>query len=246
MTFLPEPSPEFASAVLTSIPLAQGESPVRYSRSPKARRYLLTVRAAGEIHVTLPRSGARAEAIEFVRSRIAWIERQLERQRQRGAPPKTWKAGTEILLRGEKLPLELASSGEGRLLRLGLECWKPAAFADDLRPAVEKHLQALARKELVPRAEKLAREQGCPLRRVSVRNQRSRWGSCSRSGTVSLNWRLIHAPGAVRDYVILHELMHFREMNHSPRFWAQVERACPDFKAGEAWLKAHSWLLWRA
>jgi hypothetical protein len=79
--------------------------------------------------------------------------------------------------------------------------------------------------------------------RVVVRNQRTRWGSCSRRGTLSLNWRLVQAPVFVRDYIILHELMHLREMNHSARFWRLVEAACPDYAMAERWLKAHANLL---
>ena len=85
-----------------------------------------------------------------------------------------------------------------------------------------------------------ARLCGISVRRVSVRNQRSRWGSCSRRGTISLNWRLIQTPVFVRDYVILHELAHLRQMNHSARFWREVARLCPDFQIAEAWLKRHS------
>jgi predicted metal-dependent hydrolase len=82
-----------------------------------------------------------------------------------------------------------------------------------------------------------------PVKRVTVRNQRSRWGSCSRRGTISLNWRLIQAPGFVRDYIILHELAHLRHMNHSRRYWAEVERLCPGYLEAERWLKRHSALL---
>ena len=78
---------------------------------------------------------------------------------------------------------------------------------------------------------------------MTVRNQRSRWGSCSRRGTISLNWRLIQAPVFVRDYLILHELAHLKEMNHSRRFWREVARLCPDFAQAERWLKEHASLL---
>jgi predicted metal-dependent hydrolase len=77
------------------------------------------------------------------------------------------------------------------------------------------------------------------VRAVSVRNQRSRWGSCSRSATVSLNWRLVQMPAAVSDYIILHELAHLRVMNHSAKYWRVVAQLCPDYRAAEAWLKAH-------
>ena len=79
--------------------------------------------------------------------------------------------------------------------------------------------------------------------RVTVRNQKSRWGSCSRRGTISLNWRLIQTPAFVRDYIIQHELAHRRQMNHSIKFWQEVERLCPDYLRAERWLKQHAKLL---
>ena len=81
------------------------------------------------------------------------------------------------------------------------------------------------------------------VRRVCVRNQKSRWGSCSRHGTICLNWRLLQAPESVRDYLILHELAHLKEMNHSRRFWSEVARMCPDYRQAEAWLKKNAGLL---
>ena len=79
--------------------------------------------------------------------------------------------------------------------------------------------------------------------RVSVRNQRTRWGSCTEAGVISLNWRLVQCPEFVSDYIIYHELMHLREMNHSKRFWKAVGEVCPDWKSAEAWLKENGSLL---
>ena len=79
---------------------------------------------------------------------------------------------------------------------------------------------------------------------MTVRNQRSRWGSCSRRGTISLNWRLVQTPDLVRDYIIHHELMHLREMNHSARFWARVEEVCPGWREAERWLKRNEVCSW--
>jgi hypothetical protein len=112
-----------------------------------------------------------------------------------------------------------------------------------LRPAIQQHLWRLAAQELAERTLDLAALHQLSVCRVTVRNQRSRWGSCSRRGTISLNWRLIQTPPSVRDYLILHELMHLREMNHSHRFWREVERVCPDYAAAERWLKQHASLL---
>lgn len=98
-----------------------------------------------------------------------------------------------------------------------------------------------AQSQVLPaRVRDLAAEHGVAVTRVSVRNQKTRWGSCSRRGTISLNWRLIQAPDFVRDYIILHELAHRRQMDHSDRFWREVERLCPDYPVAERWLKQHA------
>lgn len=89
----------------------------------------------------------------------------------------------------------------------------------------------------------LAAMHGMNVSRVTVRNQKSRWGSCSRRGTISLNWRLVQTPEFVRDYIILHELAHRRQMNHSEKFWHEVERLFPDYLQAERWLKKHANLL---
>jgi predicted metal-dependent hydrolase len=143
--------------------------------------------------------------------------------------------------------LEVGAISEGYAVRFTdqiIPIHRPAPFkielAPNLRPAVEKHLWKLAARELPARVAELANEHGFVVRRVSVRNQKSRWGSCSRQGTVSLNWRLIQSPDFVRDYIILHELAHLKEMNHSKRFWREVARLSPDFALAEQWLKQHS------
>jgi len=104
---------------------------------------------------------------------------------------------------------------------------------------VEQHLRRMARAELHDRAWELARLQGVHIRAVQIRAQISRWGSCSSTGTVSLNWRLIQTPNDVRDYIIIHELIPRRELNHSPRYWAHVAKACPHYDISERWLKQH-------
>jgi predicted metal-dependent hydrolase len=95
----------------------------------------------------------------------------------------------------------------------------------------------MAERELPPRVMELASATGRAVSRVTVRDQRSRWGSCSPGGRISLNWRLIQVPAPVRDYVILHELTHLDEANHSPRFWARLAEACPWHRDARAWLK---------
>jgi len=101
----------------------------------------------------------------------------------------------------------------------------------------ERALRCRAKRDLPARLLELAAVHRLSVSRVSVRNQRWRWGSCSRSGHICLNWRLIQMPASVRDYVMIHELMHLKRMDHSPRFWKLVAEACPSFKEARAWLR---------
>jgi len=104
---------------------------------------------------------------------------------------------------------------------------------------IERALRARAKRDLPVRLLELAAMHGLTVTRVSVRNQRWRWGSCSRDGHICLNWRLVQMPDAVRDYVLIHELMHVKRMDHSPKFWKLVAAACPAFQALRAYLLAH-------
>jgi predicted metal-dependent hydrolase len=218
---------------------------LRFVRNRRARRYVLRLRPDGAARVTVPRGGALEEAMRFARRNVTWLEQQLLRQALRPSRPTTWQAGTEILFRGEPVRLQIETNGASAHIRFGTEALTVADVNGDLRSAVEKHLWRLAARELPPRVFELAALHNLPVRRVTVRNQRSRWGSCSRRGTVSLNWRLVQAPDSVRDYLVLHELAHLKEMNHSRRFWREVALLCPDFKEAERWLKRHSGLLGR-
>jgi predicted metal-dependent hydrolase len=106
-------------------------------------------------------------------------------------------------------------------------------------PAVEAALRARAQQELPPRLLALASRHGLTVARVTIRDQRSRWGSCSPKGHIALNYRLMLMPEAVRDYILVHELMHLRQADHSRRFWRHVEAACPGFREAERWLRKH-------
>ena len=106
-----------------------------------------------------------------------------------------------------------------------------------------RELRRQAARELPGRLLHLAKHHGVEVSRVSVRNQRSRWGSCSPSGLICLNWRLVLMPDDVRDYVLIHELMHLRRLDHSRHFWRLVAHACPDYENARQWLREHRYLL---
>jgi predicted metal-dependent hydrolase len=195
------------------------------------------------VRVTVPRGGSVLEARRFAARNVPWLEKQVLRQASTSKKPKEWILGTQILFRGEPVQLKPGSNGLVPLISFGDERLRVKDPSGDLRLEVEKHLWCLAARELPLRTRELAALHQIPIRQVSVRNQRSRWGSCSRRGTISLNWRLVQTPSFVRDYILKHELAHVKEMNHSRRFWREVARLCPDYQLAERWLKQHSELL---
>ena len=170
-------------------------------RHPRARRYVIRVRADGSVRITVPRGGSKRHAELFAEQQRSWIDEQRARARQRSN------------------------------LRLA---YTPEALAE---------LKRQASIELPPQLHRLAAHHGLTVSRVSVRNQRSRWGSCSPSGHICLNWRLVLMPGEVRDYVLIHELMHLRRLDHSRHFWRLVAHACPRYQDARRWLRENRHLL---
>jgi predicted metal-dependent hydrolase len=129
---------------------------------------------------------------------------------------------------------------EDQLRRLDQE---RAESRNALAPDAARDLRARAMRELPKRLRELAQSLGLEVSRISIRNQKWRWGSCSRDGLICLNWRLVAMPDWVRDYVLIHELMHLKRLDHSPKFWALVAAACPQYKDARAWLRTHEHLL---
>jgi predicted metal-dependent hydrolase len=213
-----------------------GSIQIRFVRERRARKYIIRIRPDGSLRVTIPRGGSRREAEAFVARHRAWAQKERLRVAAQHAPVE-WHAGDSILFRGGLVPLMIEAAGRGRVLVLGGQRVRLAEGVTDLRPAAELALRHIAVRELVPRLHELAALHGLEVRRATVRNQRSRWGSCSRTGSIALNFRLVQMPPAVCEYVLLHELMHLRQQNHSRRYWRLVEEVCPDYRAAERWLR---------
>jgi hypothetical protein len=216
---------------------------VVYVRSLQARRYRLTLRRDGTAVATIPARGSEREAVRFVEQQREWLERARARQARHPRAAEVWTIGTHVLWRGEMHAVRIAAEGERPQVCVAADVFRVRGLEGDLRPTLEAHFARRARIELPARTWELAAETGVDLRQVSVRNQRSRWGSCSPGGTISLNWRLVQTPDSVRDYIIYHELMHLREMNHSDRFWARVGEVCPGWREAERWLKRNGGLV---
>jgi predicted metal-dependent hydrolase len=214
----------------------------RLIRHPRARQYVLRVLPDGTPRVTIPRWGSKRDALAFLEAQRDWVARQRAKQaeRQHAAPSRVWRDGDQVLLGGRLLRLARGSGRPGVVEHDGRLVVTPRPRdGDDLRPSVTAWMLIRARHLLPPRLLTLAAQFDLDVTTVSVRNQRARWGSCATGGRISLNWRLIQTPDEVRDYVLIHELMHLRQPNHSARFWALVARACPGHEASRRWLRAH-------
>jgi predicted metal-dependent hydrolase len=232
-----------------------------FERSARARRYRLTLRRDGTAVAIIPARGSVREAERFVAQHQDWLERARVRQRRRPRAAEVWTPGTHVLWRGVMTEIRVAAHSTDSLLRQGCgghagqaagekpvvclaaDVFRVMRLDCDLRPALEAQFARRARIELPARTWELSAIAGVEVRHVTVRNQRSRWGSCSSTGTISLNWRLVQTPDFVRDYIIHHELMHLREMNHSARFWARVAEVCPGWRDAEHWIKRNGSLL---
>ena len=241
--FTPPPAATAAPAPRPVAPPASGGREVVFERSLRARNYRLTLRRDGTAVATIPAGGSEREALRFVEQHRGWLERARERQRRRPRSAEIWVPGTHVLWRGEMTEVRVAAQGERPQVCLAADVFRVPRLDGDLRPTLEAHFARRARVELPARAWELAAVAGVDVRAVTVRNQRSRWGSCSAHGTISLNWRLVQTPDHVRDYVIQHELMHLREMNHSARFWARVEEVCPGWREAERWIRRNGSLV---
>lgn len=208
---------------------------VALRRSRGARRMSLSVsRIDGGARLTIPHRCSRKAARAFLEEHRDWLRATLAKT----PAERRIAIGSELPYRGRVLTLRHAP--KTRLLRLDAEntLWVGGPPDQAGRRAVA-WLKEEARATLLSRSRKYAEQLGTRFERVSIRDTRSRWGSCSSAGALSYSWRLIMAPESVLDYVAAHEASHLLEMNHSDRFWAHVERLRPDWREQRDWLRAH-------
>lgn len=217
---------------------------VELRRHRRARRYTLRVQAATRtVVLTMPLRGSLREARTFAERNGGWIAARLKRLPQ--AIP--FADGLELPLRG--VPHRIVHRATRGTVWTETTVAGPllcvAGNPEHLARRVRDFLKREAKRELEAASRRYATLLGVSIRRVSVRDQTSRWGSCTAAGVLSYSWRLILAPPHVLDYLAAHEVAHLVEMNHSRKFWRVVERICPDWRRAKAWLDAHGNALHR-
>jgi predicted metal-dependent hydrolase len=204
-------------------------------RSNRARRILLQIAATGDaVELVLPRHAPLAEGMRFARDKTAWIARRL----RDATPPVVFADGVEIPLLGAMIRIRRVGSGRAPVHLAGAELLV-AGRCEHVARRVHDWLRARARAEIVPRARDKAARLGQTVARVSLRDTRTRWGSCSAAGNLNFSWRLVLAPEPVLDYVIAHEVAHLVHMHHGPSFWSLVAELCDDVETGRRWLRHH-------
>jgi len=217
---------------LAVIDVGSESYPVTIARHRRARRYVLRMTPDGALRLTVPRGASVEGGLAFATRQGAWIARE---QARRARHAGTWSEGGLVWFRGQQVPCVL----DDTTLSVGLETLPRPRGTTQLREAFEAGLRAVAQAELPTRCADLAQRYGLAVSRVTIRNQRSRWGSCSSRAAIALNWRLVQMPPEVSDYVILHELMHLKQPNHSRQFWREVAAVCDTWRESEAWLKRY-------
>ncbi len=200
-------------------------------RSARARRMTLRVsRIDGRVTLTLPARASEREALAFARQKQDWIRAHLAE----------WDGNVSVVL-GETIPVEgemrRIVPGAGRSVQFGTGALAVPGAEGRVPARVLGFLKTRARDRLAAASDHYAARLGRSYCGISLRDTRSRWGSCSSAGRLMFSWRLIMAPPPVLDYVAAHEVAHLAQMNHSPAFWAEVARIHGPYDAPRAWLR---------
>jgi predicted metal-dependent hydrolase len=224
---------------------------VEWVRRSRAKGISLQVRPLQPLRVVSPKGASWILIEQFLHKKESWIQKHLDQfqEMEKKHPPKKLLSdesylflGTELRLRYLPTPLKAVffSRTEAEL-RLHLPENLYAGIADQeltsYLPLLKKFYRREAEKFLKERIEIWSFEMGLPFQKLSFRNQKTRWGSCTSNGHISLNWKLIATPLFVLDSVLIHELAHLRHMNHSRLFWNLVEQFCPEYSLADKWLK---------
>jgi len=220
-----------------SIAHAGDTLPLTFVRSRRARRASLRVDAAQRrIVLAVPLRMSRGTALDFAQSQAAWIASRLKRLPE----PRPFVDGAELPLFGEPHRIRHRGDVRGTVWREGPEI-HVAGQPEHLARRLRDWLAVELRGRVVPLVHDKARRVGRPVRRITIRDNRSRWGSCGPDATMTFSWRLVFTPAEVLDYLVAHEVAHLVHLNHSPRFWALARDLCVgSMDQAHAWLKRNS------
>lgn len=217
------------------MPTLPGPPPVEITlrRSARSRRFSLRVsNLDGRVTLSMPLRAREAEAMEFARGHESWLRAALARR------PVTnpVRMGDTLLVEGRLLTL---TPGTARSPQIAGDSLMLPGQAEQAAPRAAAFLKTLARDRLAAASDHYAAQIGRKVTRITLRDTRSRWGSCAHDGALMYSWRLVMAPPSVLAYVAAHEVAHMVEMNHSDAFWSVVTRLYPGWQTQRKWLHIH-------
>jgi predicted metal-dependent hydrolase len=221
--------------------------PYTIRRSDRARHARILV-GGGGVEVVVPRRFPLREVEPFVEEKRLWIERTLRRMRESESefPPARLEDGGELPYLGERLALQVreeAGRTRAHVARRGGALRVMLAPGGSLAAALEGWYRRQARHEVGARLDAAVARAGTSYAGLQIRGQRTRWASCSSSGAMSFNWRLLLAPAEILDYVVEHEVAHLEVHDHSQRFWKLLASRSPRWREHERWLRRHGHVL---
>ncbi|OYR67538.1 metal-dependent hydrolase [Halorubrum ezzemoulense] len=225
---------------LRTIDLLGNDVEFEVRRSSEATKPRIDVDIHG-VAVIIPNS-VDVQPTEVLRENAAWVvekQRDFERYREK-IPDWTFEAGEMFPLLGTERELLIEPARSHSITDTSIRLRKSTVEQSTVKQVLENVYRREARDHFTERADFYAEEMGVEYGKITIRNQRTRWGSCSTTGTISLNWRLVMAPPEVVDYVVVHELAHLREANHDDRFWSIVAEYDPEYESHAQWLEEHS------
>lgn len=223
-------------------------------RSDRARHFRMQIGQDRQLTIVVPKRAMRFQIRRFVSEHQSWIKKQVKRIQQEEAvhPPHRYADGEQFYYFGEEVYLKIepqalkrpkvAVKEDQMIVRLHKTVSKSEGLRQ-VKKVIETFYKKKAEEVIHDRLQFFNEHYSFKYNRVSLRNQKSRWGSCSRLKNLNFNWRLIMAPIEVIDYVVVHELCHLKQMNHSPKFWGLVEETIPDYKEVRKWLRKNEYLL---
>ncbi len=218
-----------------------GDPPLKIllRRSARARRISLRVSDLdGRVTLTLPRRARDSEAFDFANAKASWIRKHLSRR----ATAQDVELGGGLMYQGREIRIE---PGSGRAATMSGDTLRVPGTPDMVPARVKAFLKLRAKADLSACATFYAAKLGRSVAKITLRDTRSRWGSCTTAGNLMFSWRLIMAPPDVLDYVAAHEVAHLIEMNHSDAYWRIVQEICPDYQQHRHWLRQNGGTLHR-
>jgi len=217
--------------------------PVHQVIRSRRRTIALIITPDARLIVRAPLRAPAAMIDEAIREKSGWIRKKIgEMQKRPQAVGHSYTEGEIFWFLGRPYPLHIVDGASAAIERTDRLC-VPSTIMPDIRYGLQRWYMVEAHKEIHSRCMWFSMMTGCSPTSVRITDARQRWGSCNHKGGLNFSWRLIQAPLSIVDYVIVHELVHLRQPDHSLKFWAKVEALMPDYKRRRAWLRENERLL---